>query len=252
MATVTGRISAGAQWCVSRVADYAGARGVAALALLAAALVLALHAVWSIATSPHWLGPGSDAAIAAGAVERPAAGYWVGGLSGTCWRMELAFDERQPSWRDWARAQLRVGHDDIEWIAYRDPKAGRFRYAAVRDGRLEGCVFIAPDHKLVSRSWLTGLFAEQQLSPNARMSLLTGQPRSATVLAATGALVLELGKADLDPVLRARPALLKGLTTIMADRQARNLAGPRAPDAPSAAPSSEDILARLKSFFGIR
>src|SRR5918992_799035 len=63
-------------------------------------------------------------------IERPAAGYWVGGLSGTCWRMELAFDERPPSWRDWARAQLGVGYDDIEWIAYRDPKAGRFRYAA--------------------------------------------------------------------------------------------------------------------------
>lgn len=109
-------------------------------------------------------------------IERPAAGYWVSGLSGTCWRMELALDERQPSWRDWAREQLRVGYDDIEWIAYRDPKAGRFRYAAVRDGRLEGCVFIAPDHRLVSRSWLTGLFAEQALSPNARMSLLTGQP----------------------------------------------------------------------------
>ena len=112
-------------------------------------------------------------------IERPEAGYWVGGLSGTCWRMELAGDERPTSWRDWARAQLRVGHDDIEWIAYRDPKAGRFRYAAVRDGRLEGCVFIAPDHKLVSRSWLSGLFAEQALSPNARMSLLTGQPLDA-------------------------------------------------------------------------
>ena len=112
-------------------------------------------------------------------IARPQAGYWVGGLSGTCWRMELTGDERPTSWRDWARAQLRVGHDDIEWIAYRDPKAGRFRYAAVRDGRLEGCVFIAPDHKLVSRSWLSGLFAEQALSPNARMSLLTGQPLDA-------------------------------------------------------------------------
>ena len=112
-------------------------------------------------------------------IERPAAGYWVGGLSGTCWRMELAGDERPTSWRDWARAQLGVGYDDIEWIAYRDPKAGRFRYAAVRDGRLEGCVFIAPDHRLVSRSWLSGLFAEQELSPSARMSLLTGQPLDA-------------------------------------------------------------------------
>jgi assimilatory nitrate reductase catalytic subunit len=41
-------------------------------------------------------------------------------------------------------------------------------------------VFIAPDHKLVSRSWLSGLFAEQALSPNARMSLLTGQPLDAS------------------------------------------------------------------------
>lgn len=111
-------------------------------------------------------------------IDRPAAGYWVSGLSGTCWRMELAGDERPPSWRDWARAQLRVG-PDTEWIAYRDPNAGRYRYAAVRDGRLEGCVFIAPDHRLVSRSWLSGLFAEPVLSSNARASLLIGRPNEA-------------------------------------------------------------------------
>lgn len=111
-------------------------------------------------------------------INRPAGGYWVSGLSGTCWRMELAGDERPPSWRDWARAQLRVG-PDVEWIAYRDPNAGRYRYAAVRDGRLEGCVFVAPDHRLVSRSWLSGLFAEQVLSPNARASLLIGRPHDA-------------------------------------------------------------------------
>jgi assimilatory nitrate reductase catalytic subunit len=112
-------------------------------------------------------------------IERPATGYWVSGLIGACWRMELAGDERPPSWRDWALAQLHLAPEHIEWIAYRDPKAGRYRYAAVRDGRLEGCVFIAPDHKLVSRSWLSGLFAEQALSPNARTSLLTGRPQDA-------------------------------------------------------------------------
>jgi assimilatory nitrate reductase catalytic subunit len=112
-------------------------------------------------------------------IERPAGGYWVRGLLGTCWRMELAGDERPLSWREWARAQLRVGYEDIEWIAYRDPNAGRFRYAVVRDGRLEGCVFIAPDHKLVSRSWLSGLFADHALSPKARTSLLTGRPHDA-------------------------------------------------------------------------
>jgi assimilatory nitrate reductase catalytic subunit len=44
------------------------------------------------------------------------------------------------------------------WIAYRDPSIGRYRYASIRDGRLEGCIFIARGHKLVSRSWLTSLF----------------------------------------------------------------------------------------------
>jgi small-conductance mechanosensitive channel/CRP-like cAMP-binding protein len=85
------------------------------------------------------------------------------------------------------------------------------------------------------------------------MSLLTGQPRSATLVAVTDAVVLELRKAELDPVLRARPALLDGLTAIMAERQHRNAAAAAATrGAPApAAPTREDLLRRLKSFFGI-
>src|SRR5260370_10333902 len=112
-------------------------------------------------------------------IERPQTGYWVSGRAGNCWRMELAMEERPASWRDWARAQLRAEDVDIEWIAYRDPSIGRYRYASIRDGRLEGCIFVARDHKLVSRSWLTSLFAEETLSPQARMALLTGQAREA-------------------------------------------------------------------------
>lgn len=88
----------------------------------------------------------------------------------------MAGDARPESWRDWAQAQLGLADTEIEWLAYRDPTAGRFRYAAVRDGRLEGCVFIAPDHALVSRAWLISLFAEDQLPASARMSLLAGRP----------------------------------------------------------------------------
>ena len=120
-------------------------------------------------------------------IERPETGYWVSGRAGLCWRMELAGDKRPVSWRDWAGAQLRVGQVGTEWIAYRDTSAGRYRYAAIRDGRLEGCVFIAPDHRLVSRSWLSGLFAENQLSLGARTALLTGRPQEAG--ADTGAIV---------------------------------------------------------------
>ncbi|MBP0466234.1 mechanosensitive ion channel family protein [Roseomonas sp. PWR1] len=83
------------------------------------------------------------------------------------------------------------------------------------------------------------------------MSLLTGQPRSATVRAETEALVFELGREALDPLLRARPDLVEGLTAIMAARQSRNAAGP-SPQAAAAMPSREDMLARLKSFFGLR
>ncbi len=85
------------------------------------------------------------------------------------------------------------------------------------------------------------------------MALLTGQPRSATILATTEAVVFELHRADIEPVLRARPAVLEGLTAIMAERQARNSAGAAGPAMPTAAaPTREDILMRLRSFFGIR
>jgi assimilatory nitrate reductase catalytic subunit len=112
-------------------------------------------------------------------IASPDSGYWVRGRMERYFRMELAFDERPESWRDWAREQLALNGAEIDWIAYRDPGAGRYRYAAVQNGRLEGCVFVAPDHKLVSRSWLAGLFAEEPLSPASRMSLLAGRPADA-------------------------------------------------------------------------
>ncbi|HXI08375.1 MAG: molybdopterin-dependent oxidoreductase [Bradyrhizobium sp.] len=112
-------------------------------------------------------------------IERPAAGYWVRGRLERYFRMELAFDEAPANWDEWARGRLGLTEAEIEWIAYRDPGAGRYRYGAVRDGRLEGCVFVAPDHRLVARSWLSGLFAEEPLSPAARMSLLAGRPADA-------------------------------------------------------------------------
>ncbi len=98
--------------------------------------------------------------------------------------------------------------------------------------------------------------AVDRLHPGAvfgEMSLLTGQPRSATILALTDALAFRLTREAVEPVLRARPAVLEGLTAIMAARQARNRVLPGATGRPvPAAPTREDILARLKSFFAIR
>ena len=84
------------------------------------------------------------------------------------------------------------------------------------------------------------------------MSLLTGQPRSASVIANTDAVIYELDKTHLDPVLRRRPELAAQLAELMAQRQNRNsrqrqAEGASGPEAQESAP--HDLLARLRSFF---
>ncbi|MBY6265265.1 mechanosensitive ion channel [Azospirillum sp. 412522] len=85
------------------------------------------------------------------------------------------------------------------------------------------------------------------------MSLLTGQPRSASVVACTDALVFELSRAHLDPVLRRRPELAERLADLMAERQSRNTAErSRQQDAAPPPPvESQALLARLRGFFGL-
>ncbi len=81
-------------------------------------------------------------------------------------------------------------------------------------------------------------------------SLLTGEPRSATVGATRDALLLEIGRADLAPVLERRPELSDTLGRILAERQARTTAA----DASSAATSGADgsgLGQRIRAFFGL-
>jgi len=130
--------------------------------------------------------------------------------------------------------------------------------AVVRQGEAGDSLFLLAEGALEVRIAVPGRGESlaERLTQGAifgEMSLLTGQPRSATVLAATEALVFELRKQDLEPLLRARPALLEALTTVMAERQARNASRPAAAERPfAAAPMREDILARLKAIFGFR
>ncbi|MCG5243784.1 mechanosensitive ion channel family protein [Azospirillum doebereinerae] len=84
------------------------------------------------------------------------------------------------------------------------------------------------------------------------MSLLTGQPRSASVVACTDSVVFELDKSHVDPVLRRRPELARQLAELMAQRQTRNEAARdrqgRGEPGPAAV-GSQDLLARLRGFF---
>ncbi len=83
------------------------------------------------------------------------------------------------------------------------------------------------------------------------MSLVTGGPRSATVVAVTDAVVFELGRKELEPVLSRRPELMEALATIIAERQAENAERSRAPDLPPPPPppTREVLLAKLRDFF---
>jgi len=108
---------------------------------------------------------------------QPKLDYWVAGKGEGYWRQELAGDVAPEDWQVFARERLGGEVIDCEWIAFRDFAKGRHRFAMVRNGRLEGCMFVAPDHRLPSRTWLAGLFASEGLSPEARLSLMAGAPR---------------------------------------------------------------------------
>ena len=80
------------------------------------------------------------------------------------------------------------------------------------------------------------------------ISLLTGRQRSATVTAALDAVVYEIHREDLNPILRNRPAIAEGLAAVMAEHQARTASLPREPEQVAAA-SRDDLLARLRLLF---
>lgn len=80
------------------------------------------------------------------------------------------------------------------------------------------------------------------------MSLLTGRQRSATVTAALTALVYEIHRADMDPILQRRPAIAEGLAAVMAEHQARNERLSRVPEE-VALPTRADMAARLRLLF---
>lgn len=84
------------------------------------------------------------------------------------------------------------------------------------------------------------------------ISLLTGQPRTASVVALTDGRAYCLRKQHVEPILRARPQLAEDLARLMARRQAHNRA--RLEDLAHAHDhevEARDLLARLRAFFGL-
>ena len=89
------------------------------------------------------------------------------------WRYELAGDSMIENTSTWAKQQI---GEDGEWLEFSDPTAQRFRAGIIKNDQLDAVVFIAPNHELPTRTWLSQLFTESPLSDEARFNLLAGKP----------------------------------------------------------------------------
>jgi small-conductance mechanosensitive channel/CRP-like cAMP-binding protein len=83
------------------------------------------------------------------------------------------------------------------------------------------------------------------------ISLLTGEPRTATVRAIEESLLVEIDKATLAPVLRANPSLVEKLDAIILERR-RHTAGTLDSARAAAGEEPEPLRARIARFFGLR
>ena len=82
------------------------------------------------------------------------------------------------------------------------------------------------------------------------MSLLTGQPRTATVIAEQETEVVQIKKTALKPLFEANPDLMKSICDIIEER--RELLIQKEEEEELAMESTTGVLSSLKKFFGIR
>jgi small-conductance mechanosensitive channel/CRP-like cAMP-binding protein len=83
------------------------------------------------------------------------------------------------------------------------------------------------------------------------MSLLTGEPRSATVVAVEDAVLFELDRPGFGKLFAGHPGLATQLSTILAERRLQLEAVANANLPPSDHPEANRILARLRQIFGL-
>ncbi len=103
--------------------------------------------------------------------------------------------------------------------------------------------YATPKAQRLSRLKAGGFFGE--------MGLMTGAPRSATVVAASYVECYRLDRAGFEAILTARPALADALSHILAERLHDNhLHAQVLPDTPSP-PREAELLERIRRFFGL-
>ncbi len=118
----------------------------------------------------------------------------------------------------------------------------------LREGALEVLITDAKGEKIRARHLRPGDFFGE-------MSLLTGDVRSATVAASTDAILCEIGKAALEPILRRNPQIADEICRVVAERRSENtgiLEGQSAANEDDRASwLTRQLLTRMKRFFGL-
>ena len=83
------------------------------------------------------------------------------------------------------------------------------------------------------------------------MGMLTGAPRTATVIARSDAECYRLDKAGFQDILRARPAIAEAISRMLAARQSGLRLAIDETHAQAAQPRPETLLERIRTFFGL-
>jgi len=100
-------------------------------------------------------------------------GYSVSIKGEQFWRYELAGESEIEDYSIWAKDRL---GETGEWLEFNDLKSKRFRAGIIKDNQLDAVIFVAPNHELPTRTWLSQLFLETPLSDLGRANLLAGKP----------------------------------------------------------------------------
>jgi assimilatory nitrate reductase catalytic subunit len=104
--------------------------------------------------------------------------YWVRIKGKYFQRTEIAGKTWPKNNQAWSKLTLNWQETD-DFLEYEDTRAGHYRAAILREGKLVGVLFMAPSHEMPSRTWLGDLFSAPQLNDLNRRSLLAGKASGA-------------------------------------------------------------------------
>lgn len=124
--------------------------------------------------------------------------YWTRSPAHGCYIYDVAGVGDPSDWDDYAGVLLGQG----EMLVMSDERRGARRYAVLRDDKPVGVMIMArTPESIPSRNWITGLFAQEELDAQDRLSLLSAKP--AGKVAEKGAIVCSCFNVGLLEIQRA-------------------------------------------------